>query len=87
MDKVGTIRAIHNSAEALNKYSNEYEGTIINASGEWDNISSVDSGINIIKLSKNYYVKIFHLFGLFFLDSNHSFLLTFRKLSWQSFVD
>ena len=53
LDRVGTIRAIHNSAEALNKYSNEFEGTIINASGEWDNISSVDSGINIINFECN----------------------------------
>ena len=76
LDRVGTIRAIHNSAEALNKYSNEFEGTIINASGEWDNISNVDSGINIIKLSKNYYNK---LPRYSFIKSRFSYILIFLK--------
>ena len=76
LDRVGTIKAIHNSAEALNKYSNEYESTIINAVGEWDNISSLDSSLNIIRLGKNYYKK---LPRYSFIKSRFSYILIFLK--------
>ena len=76
LDKVGTVRAIYNSAEALNKYSNEYEGVIINAAGEWDNINNLDGKINIIKLGDNYYKK---LPRYSFIKSRFSYILIFLK--------
>tara|TARA_B100000989_G_scaffold69856_1_gene48864 strand:+ start:3403 stop:4536 length:1134 start_codon:yes stop_codon:yes gene_type:complete len=76
LDKVGTVRAIYNSAEALNKYSNEYEGVIINAAGEWDSITNLDGKINIIKLGDNYYKK---LPRYSFIKSRFSYILIFLK--------
>ena len=76
LDRVGTIRAIQNSAEALNKYSNEYEGAIINAAGEWNDIPSIDRSLNIIKLSKDYHNK---LPKYSFIKSRLSYILIFLK--------
>ena len=76
LDKVGTIRAIYNSADSLNRYSNEYEGVIINAAGEWDKIPNLDRKLNIIKLNVNYYEK---LPRYSFIKSRFSYIKIFLK--------
>ena len=57
MNPVGTIKSTINSAASLSKYSEEYEVSIINACGEWDNYSNLlkKYSINIIKLNSNYF--------------------------------
>jgi len=76
LDKVGTIRAIYNSAESLNKYSNEFEGVIINAAGEWDKLPNLDRKLNIIKLNANYYE---NLPRYSFIKSRFSYIKIFFK--------
>ena len=57
LNPVGTIKSTINSAASLSKYSEEYEVSIINACGEWDNYSNLLNkySINIIKLNLNYF--------------------------------
>lgn len=57
LNPVGTIKSTINSAASLSKYSEEYEVSIINACGEWDNYSNLlkKYSINIIKLNSNYF--------------------------------
>ena len=57
LNPVGTIKSTINSAASLSKYSAEYEVSIINACGEWDNYSNLlkKYSINIIKLNSNYF--------------------------------
>jgi len=57
LNSVGTIKSTINSAASLSKYSAEYEVSIINACGEWDNYSNLlkKYSINIIKLNSNYF--------------------------------
>ena len=76
LDKVGTIRAIYNSADSLNRYSNEYEGVIINAAGEWDKLPNLVHKLNIIKLNVNYYEK---LPRYSFIKSRFSYIKIFLK--------
>ena len=76
LDKVGTIRAIYNSADSLNRYSNEYEGVIINAAGEWDKIPNFESKLDIIKLNNNYYE---NLPRYSFINSRFSYIKIFLK--------
>ena len=60
----------------MNKYSNEYEGVIINAAGEWDKLPNLNSKLNIIKLNINYYE---NLPRYSFIKSRFSYIKIFLK--------
>ena len=58
LDKVGTYKAVKNSALAINKYSkNKFKVFIINACGEWNNEKEFfdRNNINVINLNLNYF--------------------------------
>jgi glycosyltransferase involved in cell wall biosynthesis len=73
---VATIRAVLNSAISLNKYrSNEYDVSIINANGEWDNFKS--EKVHYINLFNRIYFNTFPKNG--FIKSRISYLYIFIR--------
>lgn len=58
IDKVGTIRAIKNSADSVNAYSKKFETKIINAVGEWNFILSNNNDLSTVNLNCNFYTKL-----------------------------
>ena len=59
VDKVATVRSVINSVYSLNKFSKgNYEGVILNASGEWSNFNSElnEKKIKVISFSKNFFI-------------------------------
>ena len=73
---VATIRAVLNSAISLNKYrSNEYDVSIINVNGEWDNFKS--EKVNFINLFNSIYFNTFPKNG--FIKSRISYLYIFIR--------
>ena len=57
INPVGTIRSTINSAISLKKFNNNYDVTIINVCGEWDNYQKTlnDNSINLINLNFKYF--------------------------------
>ena len=73
---VATIRAVLNSAISLNKYrSNEYDVSIINVNGEWDNFKS--EKVHYINLFNRIYFNTFPKNG--FIKSRISYLYIFIR--------
>jgi glycosyltransferase involved in cell wall biosynthesis len=73
---VATIRAVLNSAISLSKYgNNEYDVSVINANGEWDNFKS--EKVNFINLFDRIYFKTFPKNG--FIKSRISYLYIFIR--------
>ena len=48
LSKIATLKAVINSAESLKKYSSNYDVTIINTVGEYDEIKNNKHGIKIV---------------------------------------
>lgn len=77
LDKVGTYKAVVNSALSLSKYSkNSIQVYIINACGEWDDEKNffIKNNIKIINLNFNYFN---YLPKIGYLKSRFSYLLIF----------
>ena len=57
INPVGTIKSTINSAISLKKFNNNYDVTIINVCGEWDNYQKTlnDNSINLINLNFKYF--------------------------------
>jgi glycosyltransferase involved in cell wall biosynthesis len=73
---VATIRAVLNSAISLNKYgNNEYDVSIINANGEWDNFKS--EKVNFINLFNSIHFNTFPING--FIKSRIVYLYIFIR--------
>ena len=51
IDKVATVKAIINSAKSINKYSSKYKASIIDATGEWEDIQNDCPTISFINLN------------------------------------
>jgi glycosyltransferase involved in cell wall biosynthesis len=79
LTKIATIKAVLSSAESLVKYSNEFQPTIINAAGEFDEyIYNLNKkNISVINLSKKNYIKNLPRFGFF--NSRISFIIIFFR--------
>ena len=79
LTRIANIKAVLNSADSLLKYSNEFQPTIINAAGEFDeyiyNLNK--NNINVINLSVKNYIKYLPKFGFF--NSRISFIIIFFK--------
>jgi hypothetical protein len=61
LTKIATIKAVLSSAESLVKYSNEFQPTIINAAGEFDEyIYKIKKQVTVseLELTFDYYTKI-----------------------------
>jgi len=76
LDRVGTVRAIANSANSVNNYSKKMETFIINAIGEWTKISDEDENLKLINLNNNFYEK---LPKYSYLKSRFSYIFIFLK--------
>ncbi len=77
LDKVGTYKAVVNSALSLSKYSkNSFQVYIINACGEWDDEKNffLKNNIKIINLNFNYFN---YLPKVGYFNSRLSYLLIF----------
>ncbi len=77
LNKVGTYKAVVNSALSLSKYSkNSFEIYIINACGEWDEEKNffIKNNIKVINLNFNYFS---YLPKIGFLNSRFSYLIIF----------
>ena len=73
---VATIRAVLNSAISLNKYgNNQYDVSIINANGEWDNFKS--EKVNFINLFNSIHFNTFPING--FIKSRIGYLYIFIR--------
>jgi glycosyltransferase involved in cell wall biosynthesis len=73
---VATIKAVLNSAISLSKYgNNQYDVSIINANGEWDNFKS--EKVNFINLFDSIHFKTFPKNG--FIKSRISYLYIFIR--------
>jgi glycosyltransferase involved in cell wall biosynthesis len=79
LTKIATIKAVLSSAESLVKYSNEFQPTIINAAGEFDEYiyNLNNKNISVINLSKKNYIKNLPRFGFF--NSRISFIIIFFR--------
>ena len=76
IDKVATVKAIVNSAKSINKYSTKYEASIIDATGEWNDIKNDYPSVNFIDLNLNFYKS---LPGFSFIKSRISYLIIFFR--------
>ncbi len=78
LDNVATIKAILNSAYSINRYSNFFESSIINAVGEWDEIDldKKKKHLNFISFNEKIYKKL-PRYGFYF--SRISYLIIFFK--------
>lgn len=78
LDNVATIKAISNSVYSINRYSNIFEASIINAVGEWDEIKldKKKDFINFINFKSKIYKK---LPRYNFLKSRISYFFIFFK--------
>ncbi len=78
LENVATIKAIFNSAYSINRYSNSFETSIINAVGEWDEIdlSKKKKYLNFINFENKFYKKL-PRYGLYL--SRISYLIIFFK--------
>ena len=76
LNPVGTIKSTINSATSLKKFNSNYDVSIINVCGEWDDYKETlnKNSINLIDLSFKYY-KILPKRG--FLGSRISYILIF----------
>jgi glycosyltransferase involved in cell wall biosynthesis len=79
LTKIATIKAVLSSAESLVKYSNEFQPTIINAAGEFDEyIYKLNKkNISVINLSIKSYIQNLPRFGYF--NSRISFIIIFFR--------
>ena len=57
LDRVGTEKSAKNSAIAVAKYSKEYDVSVINVFGEWNNFKEIfeKNGVKFINLGINLY--------------------------------
>ncbi len=78
LDNVATVKAILNSAYSMNKYSKFFETSIINAVGEWDEISldTKKENLNFIDFKNKLYRKL-PRYGFYL--SRISYLIIFFK--------
>lgn len=76
IDKVATVKAIINSAKSINKYSSKYKASIIDATGEWEDIQNDCPTISFINLNLNFYKS---LPGFSFIKSRISYLIIFFR--------
>ncbi len=76
LNPVGTVISTLNSAIAFSKYNKDYDVTIINACGEWDNYKDIinKNSINLIDLSFKYFK---YLPKTGFLKSRFSYIIIF----------
>ena len=85
VSKIATYNAVINSAKSLKKYSNNYDVSIINTIGEYDELINNNDNINLInfhKVKKKYYGSGFWKTRFSYLKI---FLNNFYKL--KSFLD
>ena len=76
LDRVGTIRAIKNSADSVSAYSKTFETKIINAVGEWNFILSNNNDSGTVNLNCNFYKK---LPRYSYLKSRFSYIVIFLR--------
>ena len=76
LNPVGTVISTLNSAVAFSKYNKDYDVTIINACGEWDNYKDIinKNSINLIDLNFKYFK---YLPKTGFLKSRFSYIIIF----------
>jgi hypothetical protein len=70
---VATIKSVINSAQGLAKYGKNYQVSIIDANGEWDNLYCAK--VNFLKIYNNIFIKTFPIDG--YLKSRLGFLYIF----------
>ena len=73
---IATVKAMHNSALAINRYSEKYKISIINAVGEWNQKKNDDQSLEFIDLNLNIIDKL-PKYG--FLKSRVSYWIIFIK--------
>tara|TARA_X000000950_G_scaffold289310_1_gene411853 strand:+ start:35906 stop:37063 length:1158 start_codon:yes stop_codon:yes gene_type:complete len=76
LNPVGTVISTINSASALSKYGKEYDISIINACGEWDNYAEEikKNSINLINLNFKYFK---YLPKVGFIGSRFSYIIIY----------
>jgi glycosyltransferase involved in cell wall biosynthesis len=81
---VATIKSVINSAKGLAKYGKNYQVSIIDANGEWDNL---DCGkVNFLKIYNNIFIKTFPIDGYLKSRLGYLYIFFFRFLSLKNLI-
>ncbi len=81
---VATVKSVINSALGLIKYGNNYQVSIIDANGEWDNLF-LDK-IKFIKIYNNIFFKTFPTDGYFKSRLAYVYIFFFRFFSLKNLI-
>jgi glycosyltransferase involved in cell wall biosynthesis len=81
---VATIKSVINSAKGLAKYGKNYQVSIIDANGEWDNL---DCGkVNFLKIYNNIFIKTFPIDGYLKSRLGYLYIFFFRFLPLKNLI-
>jgi glycosyltransferase involved in cell wall biosynthesis len=81
---VATVKSVINSALGLIKYGNNYQVSIIDANGEWDNLF-LDK-IKLIKIYNNIFFKTFPTHGYLKSRLAYAYIFFFRFFSLKNLI-
>ena len=81
---VATVKSVINSALGLIKYGNNYQVSIIDANGEWDNLF-LDK-VKFIKIYNNIFFKTFPTHGYFKSRLAYAYIFFFRFFSLKNLI-
>jgi glycosyltransferase involved in cell wall biosynthesis len=81
---VATIKSVINSAQGLAKYGKNYQVSIIDANGEWDNLYCAK--VNFIKIYNNIFIKTFPIDGYLKSRLGYLYIFLFRFFSLKNLI-